>query len=481
MAYYPVQQNNNEYMRGYSYPPTYSVSTRDTYNDPQVIAAAEAAAAAARTDDPISTLALSLSSFINKVFISHPCTVLRRQCQVHPNARRLHLTPVTLVPVVINMIKKDGIFTLWKGFDGYCVVYGMAYVVEIIISDVFGLPKTIVYNGSSEKFLKHVALKTWTTVVMTPFYISSFIETVRSGSGLKFSESNILDVVYRGFGRLKYDLFGGIDSGRKLPVLYLAAPTVTYVVSHYLISRWAYNYIYSMARRYVLRKAPQERTRFHSILPDLFAAMTSSLAADLLCYPLETVLHRLYIQGTRTLIDNLDNGVSAISINAKYNGFFDCFSSILKNEGFMTLYGGVGAIAVQYCIQFCVVRGIRYIFEHALQAPQVNVNHPNIRSGPTSQIQAHPSAQFAAAEIPLDNVSPAKTSKSSMFPTFAQTSANIDIPPVGQIYNNFNETSNVFGGSTSPPIFQSPNRHRDDFLLSATTDAPNTDLHHQIV
>uniref|UniRef100_A0AC34GJW2 Uncharacterized protein n=1 Tax=Panagrolaimus sp. ES5 TaxID=591445 RepID=A0AC34GJW2_9BILA len=153
---------------------------------------------------------------------------------------------------------------------------------------------------------------------MTPFYISSFIETVRSGSGLKFSDSNILDVIYRGFDRVRYDLFGGIDSGRKLP---LTAPTVTYVVSHYLISRWAYNSIYSMARRYVLRKAPQERTRFHSILPDLFAAMTSSLAADLICYPIETVLHRLYIQGTRTLIDNLDNGISAISINAKYNGF----------------------------------------------------------------------------------------------------------------------------------------------------------------
>lgn len=86
---------------------------------------------------------------------------MRRQCQVHPNARRLHLTPVTLVPVVIHMIKKDGMLTLWKGFDGYSVVYGMAYVVEIIISDVFALPKTIVYNGSSEKFLKHVALKTY--------------------------------------------------------------------------------------------------------------------------------------------------------------------------------------------------------------------------------------------------------------------------------------------------------------------------------
>uniref|UniRef100_A0A914YZZ5 Solute carrier family 25 member 46 n=1 Tax=Panagrolaimus superbus TaxID=310955 RepID=A0A914YZZ5_9BILA len=480
MSHHSAQGPPPEYARGYSYPPTYSVSTRDTYNDPNVVQAAEAAAVAARTDDPLSNLALSVGNFINKVFISHPCTVIRGSCQIHQNARRLHLTPVTLVPVVIHMIKKDGILTLWKGFHGYWVVYGVGYVVEIIISDVFGLPKTVVYNGSSEKFLKHVSLKTWTAIVMTPFYISSFIETVRSGSGLKFSESNILDVIYRGFDRVRYDLFGGIDSGRKLPVIYLAAPTVTYVVSHYLISRWAYNSIYSMARRYVLRKAPQERTRFHSILPDLFAAMTSSLAADLICYPIETVLHRLYIQGTRTLIDNLDNGVSAISINAKYNGFFDCFSSILKNEGFMAFYAGVGAIALQYCLQFCVVRGIRYIFEHTIQAPQVNVNHPVIRSGPTSQV-AHPSAQFAATETPIGQAKSPTTPNKSIYPTFAQTSANIDVPPLGQIFNNFNETSNPFGGSTSPPIFPSPNRHQNDFLLSARTDTPNSDLHNEVV
>ena len=148
-----------------------------------------------------------------------------------------------------------------------------------------------------------------------------------------------MDVIWRGIDRVKFDLFGGKDSGRRFQVLYLTMPTTAYYVSHYLISQWAYNTIYGMARRYVLRKTPQERTRFHSILPDLFAAMTSSLAADLICYPVETVLHRLYIQGTRTLIDNLDNGVSAISVNVKYNGFFDCFSSIVKNEGVLVLYG----------------------------------------------------------------------------------------------------------------------------------------------
>jgi hypothetical protein len=50
------------------------------------------------------------------------------------------------------------------------------------------------------------------------------------------------------------------------------------------------------------RKLPSDRTRFHSIMPELFSAMTSAMVADLVCYPFETVLNRLFIQGI--IIDN---------------------------------------------------------------------------------------------------------------------------------------------------------------------------------
>lgn len=46
-------------------------------------------------------------SFINRMIIGHPCMVLRRQCQVHQMAKKIHLTPFTLVPSVINIITKD--------------------------------------------------------------------------------------------------------------------------------------------------------------------------------------------------------------------------------------------------------------------------------------------------------------------------------------------------------------------------------------
>ena len=38
------------------------------------------------------------------------------------------------------------------------------------------------------------------------------------------------------------------------------------------------------------------------------AALAAHLTADLVLYPLETILHRLHLQGTRSIIDNLDSG-----------------------------------------------------------------------------------------------------------------------------------------------------------------------------
>ena len=39
------------------------------------------------------------------------------------------------------------------------------------------------------------------------------------------------------------------------------------------------------------------------------AALAGHFVADSLLYPLETVLHRLHLQGTRSIIDNLDSGI----------------------------------------------------------------------------------------------------------------------------------------------------------------------------
>ena len=57
------------------------------------------------------------------------------------------------------------------------------------------------------------------------------------------------------------------------------------------------------------------------------------LFADIILYPVETVLHRLHLQGTRTIIDNLETGREVVPIITRYEGFADCFTSIISDEG----------------------------------------------------------------------------------------------------------------------------------------------------
>lgn len=57
----------------------------------------------------------------------------------------------------------------------------------------------------------------------------------------------------------------------------------------------------------------------------------------------------LNFTGTRTLIDNLDTGIGAVSLTVKYNGFFDCLKSIIEREGFFALYSVCTLSVLFYC------------------------------------------------------------------------------------------------------------------------------------
>jgi solute carrier family 25 protein 46 len=187
---------------------------------------------------------------------------------------------------------------LWKGSIGTGVLCGIMKVSEIVIADVFGLPRSVVHDGSSAKFWRHIYLKASAFMVASPFIIASFIETVRSSTGFNLEDTKIFDVVFRGFDRLKGDLFGTTkDSNRRFSVFYLTLPTVVFNTSRFMISNIIYDRVYAMARRYVSRKSVMERTRFHSILPELLGVMVSTALSDLILYPFETVINRMYIQG----------------------------------------------------------------------------------------------------------------------------------------------------------------------------------------
>jgi len=197
---------------------------------------------------------------------------------------------------------------------------------------------------------------------------------------------------------VRYDLFGPKDSSKRISIFYLAMPTAIYHTSHYVLTEISFNVIYGLARRRMQRKPARDRTIFDEYFPSLFARFTSHIFADAMLYPIETVLHRLYIQGTRTLIDNLDSGLSAVSIDAKYAGFVHCFRSIIHKEGFFALYNGIGAVAMQYLLHFFILRFIRLIFD---QQNHIVVHSSNQRGRVSAAAEQLGASSFPTSPLML--------------------------------------------------------------------------------
>lgn len=96
--------------------------------------------------------------------------------------------------------------------------------------------------------------------------------------------------------------------------------------------------------------------------PELMASLTGTVLTEILLYPLETVLYRLHLQGTRTMIDDTDNGYAVVSLCSNYDGFLDCFSRIKGDEGVTGFYKGFGALLLQYLVQLLVLRFTKAIY-----------------------------------------------------------------------------------------------------------------------
>jgi solute carrier family 25 protein 46 len=62
------------------------------------------------------------------------------------------------------------------------------------------------------------------------------------------------------------------------------------------------------------------------------------------------------LQGTRTIIDNLDSGYEVIPILTSYEGARDCYVTIVQQEGVAGLYKGFGALILQFLAHVAVIK-----------------------------------------------------------------------------------------------------------------------------
>lgn len=96
----------------------------------------------------------------------------------------------------------------------------------------------------------------------------------------------------------------------------------------------------------------------------LWTAYLGSLLADVILYPLQTVLVRLYCQGMPVLVDNVQTGLDIAFITTYYRGFLDCVGGIWDTEGVGGFYKGISALLLRYIVHGLVLLLLWRILDH---------------------------------------------------------------------------------------------------------------------
>ncbi|XP_061044030.1 mitochondrial outer membrane protein SLC25A46 [Eubalaena glacialis] len=311
---------------------------------------------------------IGLASLFTENVLAHPCIVLRRQCQVNYHARHYHLTPFTVINIMYSFNKTQGPRALWKGMGSTFIVQGVTLGAEGIISEFTPLPREISHKWNPKQIGEHLLLKSLTYIVAMPFYSASLIETVQSE--IIRDNTGILECIKEGIGRVIG--LGVPHSKRLLPLLSLIFPTVLHGVLHYVISSVIQKIVLLILKRktyhsHLAGSTSPVQSMLDAYFPELIANFAASLCSDVILYPLETVLHRLHIQGTRTIIDNTDLGYEVLPINTQYEGMRDCINTIRQEEGMLGFYKGFGAVVIQYTLHAAVLQITKIIYSTLLQ------------------------------------------------------------------------------------------------------------------
>lgn len=347
-------------------------------------------------------IGVGLATLITENLLSHPFVVLRRQCQVNHNSKRYHLVPFTLFPVIVHLHQRQGITTLWKGIGSVLLIRGMSLAVEDLVSKITPCPKEISWTTSSWKTIgQHILLKCVTLSIITPFYSASLVETVQSD--IASEKPGVFDVFREGLCRLVS--WSSPQKGRMLPVWDLVIPTVIHGVFKYLFQCLIKNFA-SSAMQISYRQEFERKGAFpkdfmnqsvHQEI-EVTAQLLSLVASDVLFYPLETILHRLHLQGTRTIIDNLDNGFAVTPILTRYEGTVDCYDTTLAQEGSAGLLKGFGALVLQFSIHYAVLKLTKLLLTQVATFVKGTSPPPplDILRTPVAPPITHPTQEFIA-------------------------------------------------------------------------------------
>ncbi|GFQ96923.1 solute carrier family 25 member 46 [Trichonephila clavata] len=359
---------------------SFSESLNDSISDNNLTVASECIPENFDSDpvQKFAGLGLEITSAVIGNVISHPCIVIRRQCQVNRKAARYHLSPFTLIPVLMRLHSRQGVSCLWKGCAGIFILRGCTIVLETFLAEVTPFPREVSSRSSLKQLSQHLLLKLIAYGVLTPFYCASLVETVQSD--IASEKPGVLDCLKEGVCRL-FKL-GTPRSTRLLPMWQLVGPSALFGVSTYVLSsltqsilHWFRNMKIRNTHRKMSVEYPSSQSSAISYIDNLSILHFSSFLASVVLYPAETMIHRLYLQGTRTIIDDLDSGTSVLPVISTYEGIVDCFHTIVAEEGASGLYKGFGGLVMEYALQVLILKIAQFVF-HEIESVFKPANKP---------------------------------------------------------------------------------------------------------
>lgn len=350
---------------------------------------------------------LNFADVISQNVFLHPFVALKRSCQVNRKCSSwVSVQPVSLVPFMYHQAKMQGFTALYKGLSSELLVSGLVLGSETIIARFSDWPTEIGNKRPIEDGFKILAMKALSVTITTPFFCSSLFETVQSAIVVN-DRPAFMDCLKEGLHRL-FNL-GFAPSNRMLPIWILVPPTVVYHISHYILKNVTRLFIDLYNRRSHKRIHTDESdiqenrnqqtwqnskievtktrnkstvdvsinaTRFESTITisdsleqnyeRISSNLLASFFAECLLLPVETVLNSLYLQGTRVIIDNCDETTVVLPVITNYEGFFDCYQSIVRFEGNLGPFKGLGAIFLKYAAYYTIMRSVHHLLKETL-------------------------------------------------------------------------------------------------------------------
>ncbi len=279
--------------------------------------------------------------------------------------------------MIYIMKYQQGSGVLWKGCFSSLILTTLDTISNNLIEELAPLK-----NSSSR--IKHILLKTISSFLLIPMYSVHLLRSVQSDLTIVNNWSP-LTIFIEPFQRIL-----GIKTGfyaRALPLWYLISLSLPYFVGKHVLEYIFNRYFFQIKEENFLKKDQTSilnRNQFETIddiecqlietIPNLVnrsflrieANICSVFLANFIFYPYETILNRLFVQGTRTIVDNLDKtGVGCVAINTRYLGLVDCCRTIIETEGQWGrgFYKGIGFLMLKFGLIYTSAHCLKFLIE----------------------------------------------------------------------------------------------------------------------